>query len=156
MWHYKWHIQIRITYTRTQICVLGVSLHIELWHNRFGHVNYQILHHLSTNGRATKLPQLPLVDKVCSTWMEGRHRWHNISFLKMTRAHVTNEIIHADICGPLLVTSLTGSRYLVTFSCDFSIKTWVYFMNIESLALDRFNVSRTMLDNLGLQNIKIP
>lgn len=125
-----------------QIHVVDVSPHIGLWHNRFGHINYQTLHHLSTNGRATRLPQLPSMDKVCSSRMEGKHRRHNIPCLTMTRAQVKNEIIHSNICGPLLVTSLTGSRYFITFTCDFSIKTWVYFMNTKASALDRFSAFR--------------
>ena len=35
------------------------------------------------------------------------------------------ELVHSDVCGPMLSTSLSGYVYYVTFIDDYSRKTWV-------------------------------
>jgi len=40
--------------------------------------------------------------------------------------------VHVDICGPITPISNSKKQYLITFTDDFSRKTWVYFL-IEKL-----------------------
>jgi hypothetical protein len=37
------------------------------------------------------------------------------------------ELIHIDLCGPLSILSLFGSKYFVAFIDDFNRKMWVHF-----------------------------
>jgi len=41
-------------------------------------------------------------------------------------------------CGPMLVASRDGNRYILTFIDDFSRKTWLYFIWEKSQTLDSF------------------
>jgi hypothetical protein len=38
------------------------------------------------------------------------------------------ELVHSDVFGHVLVPSLVGSFYYVSFIDDFSSKTWIYFL----------------------------
>jgi transposase InsO family protein len=43
--------------------------------------------------------------------------------------------VHTDICGPLDPISFGGNKYFITFTYDFSRKSWVYFLKEKSSAL---------------------
>jgi hypothetical protein len=42
------------------------------------------------------------------------------------------ELFHSDLFGLVLVPSLGGSMYYVSFIDDFSRKTWIYFLRNKS------------------------
>ena len=54
------------------------------------------------------------------------------------RASQILQLVHADICGPIKPISNGKKRYLITFTDDFSRKTWVYFLIEKSEALAIF------------------
>ena len=55
------------------------------------------------------------------------------------------QLMHVDICGPIKPISNGKKRYLITFTNDFSRKTWVYFLIEKSEALAVLRVLRYML-----------
>jgi hypothetical protein len=57
------------------------------------------------------------------------------------------ELIHSDMFGPILVLSLGGYLYYVSFIYDFSRKTWIYFLMIKSYFFDNFKEFQYILEN---------
>ena len=57
-----------------------------------------------------------------------------VSFTKTPREpkKVRLEMVHTDVWGPSLVSSLGGSRFYVTLINDISRKVWVYFLKHKS------------------------
>jgi len=47
-------------------------------------------------------------------------------------------LVHLDVWGPTKVTSLRGSRYFITFTNDFSRKTFVNFMQNKNECFRKF------------------
>lgn len=47
--------------------------------------------------------------------------------LRTTKTNALLELIHSDVCGPILVQSISGSLYFLTFIDDFSRKACVFF-----------------------------
>ncbi|KMQ86904.1 retrovirus-related pol polyprotein from transposon tnt 1-94 [Lasius niger] len=45
------------------------------------------------------------------------------------------ELIHSDLCGPMSVKSIGGSRYIMTLIDDYSRKTMVYFLKSKDEAV---------------------
>jgi hypothetical protein len=43
------------------------------------------------------------------------------------------DLLHSDVCGPMLVASVIGSMYYVSFIDDFSHKTWIYFLKTRRM-----------------------
>ena len=48
------------------------------------------------------------------------------------------EVIHSDVCGPMQVPSQGGSRYMVTFTDDYSRYTIAYFIKKKDEVLTKF------------------
>ena len=67
----------------------------------------------------------------------GKHPEHKFDRGKANRATCILGMIHSDINGPIPVTSINGSRYLITFIDDFSRYTWVFFLK-KSLKYAKF------------------
>ncbi len=58
-------------------------------------------------------------------------------------------LIHMDLCGPLLVASLSNSRYFMALTDDYSRFTWVYFMKRKYEDLLTFKVYKYLRTNHG-------
>ncbi len=46
----------------------------------------------------------------------------------VTKTSEILQLVHSDLSGMLPVTSLGGYSYYMTFTDDFSRKTWIYFL----------------------------
>ena len=64
------------------------------------------------------------------------------------------DLIHSDVCGPLSVNSIGGSRYFVTFIDNFSRYIVVYPMKHKSEIHQKFTEYRLMVENMFECKIK--
>lgn len=86
----------------------------ELWHKRMGHLGYHSLGKLinMTNGvncTQTAISEQPGLCEGCMMGRQAREPRHT----RQTTSTVPLYRLHADVCGPLPVTSLTGKRYFL-------------------------------------------
>jgi hypothetical protein len=111
---------------------------IQLWHLRYGHLHYAGLYLLSQKEKVRGLPLFKMSHEICSDCMAGRQ--HRERFPKATshRASQVLELIHTNLVGPLKVPSLSGSRYFIVFTDDFTRKSWVYFLKPKGEAFQKF------------------
>lgn len=65
------------------------------------------------------------------------------------------ELVHSDICGPINPSSNGGKRYIITFTDDFSRKTWVQFLREKSEALAAFKNFKVLVENEVGKPIKV-
>jgi transposase len=73
----------------------------------------------------------------------------------VTREKGTLELIHSDVFGLLLVPSLGGSLYYVSFIDDFSRRTWIYFLRKKSEVFDKFKEFKYLVENPIDNKIKV-
>lgn len=80
------------------------------------------------HGLDSAFPTLPL----CEGCIAGK-QW-KLPFPRVPGYHATTllGLVHSDLCGPMQVTSLGGSRYCLTFIDDFSRFADVYFLRHKS------------------------
>ncbi len=55
-----------------------------------------------------------------------------------TRAKAIGELVHSDVCGPMSVSSPSGSRFFVLFKDDFTGFKVVYFLKNKSEVFKSF------------------
>jgi len=54
--------------------------------------------------------------------------------------------VHADVCGPMSVESLGGSRYFLLFTDDYSQMSWVYFLKFKSEVFENFKRFKALVE----------
>ena len=64
------------------------------------------------------------------------------------------ELVHTDVCGPMNVPSVGGSRYFVSFVDDFSRIVYVYMLKYKSDVLEKFREYVPMAEKLTGKPIK--
>ena len=129
---------------------------MELWHLRFGHLGYDNLNMLKdksmVDGMDVTVNNGP--DRKCEGCAMGKQ--HRNPFPKHSEANTTQilERIHSDVCGPMNVNSVGGSRYFVTFIDDYSRYTTVYMMKTKDEVFDKFKEFVTLAENLTGEKVK--
>jgi hypothetical protein len=89
----------------------------ELWHRRYAHLHYQAFP--SLNQMVVGVPELQSVHE--GVW-RGCALGNNVKKPSPSCDNISKEIlnlIHSYVCGPMLVKSLGGSLYYVTFIDEF-------------------------------------
>lgn len=69
------------------------------------------------------------------------------------RATAPFNYIHSDLCGPITPTSPSDTKYILTFTDDFSRFTWIYFLKKKSHTLSVFKQFQALVD--GRHNRKV-
>jgi Integrase core domain len=76
----------------------------------------------------------------CEACIYGKS--HRLPFEKSkeNRANGLLDLVHSDVCGPMQVASMGGSRYFVGFTDDHSKWSDVFCMKMKSEVLDHFKI----------------
>lgn len=56
------------------------------------------------------------------------------------------ELLHIDLCMPLLVASLCGSEYLMIIVDDFNCYIWILFLPKKTHAFETFKTFKTIIE----------
>lgn len=124
----------------------------EIWHRRFGHTNYRDLSFTKNIVSGMESQGNFNVKHSCQVCHEGKQCRLPFNH-KGSRATELLEVIHADLCGPMEVNSIGGSRYYLILEDDFSRMTFVYFLKHKNQAFGYFKEFKIMAENQT--NIKI-
>jgi hypothetical protein len=119
----------------------------QLWHARFGHINFRSLLNLQNQRRVDSLPEFETPPTTCEGCILGK--MHRTPFKKdsVVRANKSLQLIHSDACGPMRTESLSGYTYFVTFIDDFSRFTWIYGLKSKADVFICFKSLVSRLEN---------
>lgn len=140
---------------RTSNYALAVStVSGNTWHRRLGHVNSNYLNKMSEAVEGLNLDRKVNITKsTCSTCCEGKQS--RLPFKHVgSRANEILELIHTDICGPMEVASIGGSKYFLLFVDDYSRMIFVHFLRNKSEALSCFKEFKAKAENQTNKKIK--
>ena len=121
---------------------------VSLWHQRFGHLNEADLKLLSRNQIVNGLELAAgKGDDVCHGCELGKSK--RFPFPKSSQRKTTKplQLIHSDLCGPLNIPSVGGSRYFITFIDDYSRYVTVYFLKTKDEAYEKFVEYVSLVEN---------
>jgi hypothetical protein len=109
----KGHSKVSMTHAIENSC--------ELWHRILAHINNKALPYICK--AVTGLPELKVDhEDVCNGCAEGKNIKNPFS-KRDNKAEGVLELIHSDVCGPMLSSSITEYVYYVSFIDDYSHKT---------------------------------
>lgn len=57
------------------------------------------------------------------------------------------KLVHSDLCGPFLVVTVNGSKYIMTLIDDYTCNSWVYLLKRKSIAFNNFKVFKAIVEN---------
>jgi hypothetical protein len=125
----------------------------ELWHMRLSHLHYRSLP--TPRKMVTGLPEIHIQhDGICRGFALGK----NVkgSFLSSdNRSKGILDLIHTNVCGPMIVASLNEYLYYVLFIDDHSRKMWIYFLKNKDGFLARFQEFKAQVETLTGRTIKV-
>lgn len=122
-----------------------------LWHRRLGHMSDKGLKILAGKSFIPVNKSVSL--DPCDHCLAGKQ--HRTFFArKSTRKQQKLELVHSDVCGPIEVESLGGSKYFVTFIDDATRKTWVYMLKRKSEVFEIFQKFHAMVERETERKLK--
>ena len=123
---------------------------LALWHQRLGHLNQNDVSKLSKSEHVvTGLKPILGNDQHMDCESCALGKMHRLPFPKQSnsRAEIAHATIHTDLCGPMHVESAGGSRYVLTFTDDYSRYSFVYFLKQKSQVLSKFKEFVQYIEN---------
>ncbi len=101
----------------------------ELWHCRLGHIGPGNIKEVRKI--VDGLEGLTEFEGICESCVYSKaHR--DVSKVPMRKTTRKLERVHTDIWGPSSAPSITGSRYMLTLTDDYTRKAWTYFLRRRS------------------------
>jgi transposase InsO family protein len=119
----------------------------KLWHQRYAHLSIKGLKVLNKKQMVKGLPDLKELEGKCEDCLTGKQHRETIPKQANWRASQKLELIHSNVCGPINPQSNGGNRYFITFTDDFSRKTWVYFLQDKSSVFEVFKRFKMLVEN---------
>ena len=107
-------------------------------------------------GRRNMVLRLPRIDALefCEGCVYGKQNKNSFPVGKSWRASSCLELVHADLCGPMSVESLGGSRYFLLFTDDYSRMICVYFLKFKSETFENFKKYKCFIEKQSSCRIK--
>lgn len=107
---------------------------LQKWHERLAHQNKEYVKAI-LNRKNIKYTE---DEQVCDGCLKGK--MHKSPF-KRSNTVTTEvcELIHMDVCGPMEVLSLGGSKYFLLIRDDYSCYRYVYFLANKSQVVERIS-----------------
>ena len=110
-----------------------------LWHRRFGHIGQTRMQHIAaaTLGIKGKLQLPPARASTCEPCKLSKSiRVQS----RVTPARTTRRLerVYSDFWGPYRTASLSGALYMLTFTDDYSRKSWIYLTKARSELYGKF------------------
>jgi transposase InsO family protein len=123
-----------------------------IWHHRLGHPHAKVLQSISKY--VTGIDNLTPSTKLCEGCILAKS--HRLPFPKAAenRANDILDRIHSDLCGPMPIPSLIGSRYVLTLIDDTSRFAHVYFLAHKNETFETFCRYRALVEKQTGKPIK--
>ncbi|CAG9133521.1 unnamed protein product [Plutella xylostella] len=124
----------------------------KLWHRRLGHLNANSMQILKNRNKGINYNGS--LTEQCIPCLQGK--FAKKPFPKsQSKSSKVLELIHSDLCGPMSTHSWGGALYLLTFTDDFSRKTFGYLLKAKSEVFVKFLEFKHLVENQTGERIKV-
>ncbi|UYV68405.1 hypothetical protein LAZ67_5004222 [Cordylochernes scorpioides] len=143
-------------YAKTQFTRMCIDKNSsEIWHNRFGHLNFDDLRKLQRENLVNGLPKGEFKSITsCETCIRGKQTRLPFPEISLTKSTEPLQLIHSDICGPMRTKSYGGALYFATFIDDFSRMIFTFVMKRKSEIFKGFKLFKRFAEKQTGKKIK--
>nr|GEY58170.1 hypothetical protein [Tanacetum cinerariifolium] len=100
-----------------------------LWHHRLSYLNFDTINLLSKNDIVIGLLKLKFVkDHLCSSFQLGKAKRKFFQTKTTPSFKRRLQLLHMDLCGPMRVESINGTKYVLVIVDNYSRYTWTHFL----------------------------
>jgi transposase InsO family protein len=112
-----------------------------------GHLSFQALKKLSSQGWVRGMPKVDHVDQLCDGCLASKH-WHSL-FLEKAEYHVEHrlDMVHGDLCGPIMPTTPGSKKLFLLLVDDFSRFMWLVLPCSKDEAADAIKRVRAQAES---------
>ncbi|HEY0222472.1 MAG TPA: DDE-type integrase/transposase/recombinase, partial [Lactovum miscens] len=128
---------------------------IELWHKRLAHKNNEAIKQIITHELADGITiDNCKHDTTCVHCIKSK--LSDLPYPKEARYRASQplDLVHTDVCGPIDPPSVSGYKYFVTFTDDFSRFTMIYLMKNKSEVTSKLKQYVALTNNKFGRKIK--
>ncbi|RWS00242.1 Retrovirus-related Pol polyprotein from transposon TNT 1-94-like protein, partial [Dinothrombium tinctorium] len=129
-----YHLFIRV---REEAAYVASPADLQTWHERFGHINTKRLKQMQKENCVVGFDVKSNEEFFCEGCALGKQQRQSFTEA-VKRECKPGENIHSDLCGPMSVNSIGGSRYFLLFKDEFSSYRTVYFIKEKTEVLAKF------------------
>jgi hypothetical protein len=126
-----------------------------IWHERFGHLNFRYMQHLSKHRLVDGLPGIHFSKGVCEGCVLKKQPQEKFDKGKSQRASTPLYLIQSDLMGPFLHPSISKERFVLIFVDDFSHFTWIYFLRQKSEVFQHLKDFKALVETQFGKKIKV-
>jgi hypothetical protein len=122
---------------------------------RFGHLNFRYMQHLSNQRLVDGLPTIHFSKGVCEGCVLGKHPQDKFDKGKSQRDSAPLDMIHSDLMGPFPHPSIRKARFVLIFVDDFSCFTWIYFLRKKYEVFQHLKDFKALVETQSRKKIKV-
>jgi transposase InsO family protein len=126
-----------------------------IWPERFGHLNFRYMQHLSKHKLVDDLPDIHFSKGVCEGCVLEKHPQEKFNKGNSQRASAPLDLIHIDIVGPFPHPSINKEMFVLIFVDDFSRFTWIYFLRQKSEVFQHLKDFKALVETQSGKKIKV-
>nr|GFA75182.1 hypothetical protein [Tanacetum cinerariifolium] len=106
-----------------------------LWHPRLSHQNFDTINDLARNDLVAGLPKFKYnKEHLCPSCEQGKSKRASHPPKPVLNSRQRLHLLHMDLCGPIRIASINGTRYVLVIVDDYSRYTWVHFLRSKDEA----------------------
>jgi hypothetical protein len=125
----------------------------EMWHRRMAYIHFGDLGHLREE--VTGFPKITAErHDPCKGCALSKYARKPFPYSEHMSKGVL-DLIHSNVCGLMSVESVSGSRYVLLFIDDYSMKIWINFLKIKDEVFGRFQDFRSLVENQTGRKIQV-
>lgn len=135
-------------------CRAAQPSNLKEWHERYGHLNENDLKDIIRKEKVNGI-DFNVNEKLefCEACVKGKQSQKPFT-RSNTKSTEVLELVHTDVCGPMRVNSIGGSRYFLTFIDDKSRWCEIYFLKKKNEVFEKFKEFKSMVEKSTGHKIK--
>nr|GEV76449.1 Gag-Pol polyprotein [Tanacetum cinerariifolium] len=124
-----------------------------LWHQCLSHLNFDTINDLDRNDLISGLPKFKSnKEHLCPSCEQGKSKRASHPPKPVPNSRQRLHLLHMDLCGPMIIASINGKRYVLVIVDDYSHYTWspVIIIRTDNGTEFKNQVLKEYFDTVGI------